>query len=585
MHTSFRICALRSVLVALAVLGAVGPADAMITVGPASDTACQYHDIGAAVQAAANSPGFDLVAVSGTTWSAQTTITDHDPDGLTIEGGFANCSAGISTGRTTLDGSGAVAAGPLIVHSGNGPLTLLHLILTNGKGAIQSVVAGPLTLSDVLVYFNNADYGGGLFVSGNDIFRMQLNLIGSSINSNTATRNGGGLYLSKVDVTISDGSNVVGNIAQGVATGSGDGGGIYALDSNIDIVDHSVPPFANVGSNYAQRNGGGIFFSSSQLRQELHLWNDRAAQPLWFDDNAASGTGGALYVSASGTDRQVESYADIRNVRFTSNESQQGAAIYAAASGSGSFGISAMVRLVQTVAGDVAPPCATGLECNAFDDNHATSGSIIDLSSGGGPAHVSLLMSRASMRNNRAEELIGGSGYMGIDSSLFASNELEIVAYNISHDLRVSNSTIAYNTMTGDEMFLVALPPASFELMHSLLVQSDANPVQASNIGAGVPVTVRDLGILNVGVGQGTNVQFLTDPFVDASNGDFHIRATSSAVDRWGPSGDPLDTPPTVDLDGAMRPYQFNNPTTPYDFGAYEADAVVDVIFRDGFDQ
>jgi hypothetical protein len=583
MPASIRRSPLRFALVLFAVVSA-DRGEAMITVGPASDTACQHHDIAAAVQAAANSPGIDLIAISGGPWTAQTTITDHDPDGLIIEGGFANCSAGISTGRSTLDGSGAATAGPLIVHSGNGPLTLLHLILTNGKGAIQSVAAGPLTLSDVLVYFNNTDYGGGLFVSGNDIFRMQLKLIGSSINSNTASRSGGGLYLSKVDVTISDGSNVLGNIAQGASAGTGDGGGIYALDSNINIIDHSVPPFANVGSNYAQRNGGGIYFASSQLRNELHLWNDRAAQPLWFDDNTASGAGGALYVGASGTDRQVDSYADIRNVRFTANESLQGAAIYAAASGSGSFGINSLVRLVQTIAGDVAPPCAAGIECNAFDGNHATSGSIIDLSSGGGPAHASLLLNRATMRNNRAEELVGGSGYMGIDSSLFASNELDIIAYNISNDLRVSNSTIAHNTMTGDQMFLVALPPASFELMHGLLVQPDANPVQAYNIGAGVPLTVRDLGIRNVGVGQGSNVQQLADPFVDPANGNFHIHATSSAVDRWGPSGDPNDLPPVIDLDGATRPYQFNNASTPYDFGCYEADAVVDAIFVDGFD-
>jgi hypothetical protein len=567
----------------LFVVFAADRVDAMITVGPASDTACNYHDIATAVQAAGNSPGLDLIAISGGPWTAQTTITDHDPDGLIIEGGFANCSAGISTGRSTIDGSGAAPAGPLIVHSGNGPLRLLHLILQNGKGGIRSVVAGPLTLSDVLVYFNYADYGGGLFVSGNDIFRMQLNLIGSSINSNTATHNGGGLYLSKVDVTISDGSSVLGNLAQGTATDTGDGGGIYALDTNVSIRDHAVPPFANIGSNYARRNGGGIYFASGKLRYELHLWNDRATQPLWFDDNAASGAGGALYLGASGTDREVESYADIRNARFTSNESSQGAAIYATASGSGSYSISSLVRLVQTVAGDVAPPCATGIECNAFDDNHATSGSIIDLSSGGGTTAATLLINRASMRHNRAEELIGGSGYMTIDSSLFASNELNLIAYNISNYLRVSNTTIAHNTLAGDEMFMVTLPPASFELMHSLLVQPDANPVQAYDIGAGVPLTVRDLGIRYVGVGQGSNVQQLTDPFIDPANGDFHIHAISSAVDRWGPSGDPNDAPPTVDLDGAMRPYQFNNPTTPYDFGCYEADAVVDVIFIDGF--
>jgi len=244
----------RRVLAWAATIGllACNAAQAMITVGNASDTACQFHSIGAAVQAAGQSPGFDLIAVSGGPWTAQTTITDHDADGLTIEGGFANCSAGISTGRSTIDGSGAAPSGPLIVHSGNGSLTLLHLVLQNGKGGVQSVVAGPLTLSDVLVYSNHADYGGGLFVSGNDIFRMHLTLVGTSINSNSATANGGGLYLSNVDASISGGSNILANMAQGSSTS--DGGGIYAIDSNILFNDHNQGAQPCVGGQHGRQS-------------------------------------------------------------------------------------------------------------------------------------------------------------------------------------------------------------------------------------------------------------------------------------------------------------------------------------------
>ncbi len=88
-------------------------ARAFITVGPVADTACQYHDIAAAVQAAGQVSGPELIAISGGPWTGQTTITDHDPDGLTIEGGFANCSAGVSTGRTTVDGQPSKAASPI----------------------------------------------------------------------------------------------------------------------------------------------------------------------------------------------------------------------------------------------------------------------------------------------------------------------------------------------------------------------------------------------------------------------------------------------------------------------------------------
>ncbi|HEY6939927.1 hypothetical protein [Dokdonella sp.] len=558
---------------------------AMLTVGPASDGACQYHDLGAAVAAAAQSPGFDLIAVSGGPWTAQTSIVDHDPDGLTIEGGYANCSAGLSSGRTTLDGAGAQPAGPLFVHSGNGPLTLRHLVLQNAAGGIQSVVAGPLTLADVIVYSNHADYGGGLFVSGNDIFRPQLNLIGSSINSNSATVNGGGLYLNRVDVSITGGSNIVGNIAQGGA-GTSDGGGIYAIDSNIVFNDHSVASIPTIGNNYAQRNGGGVYFSTTRAgAYEILLWNDLANAPIVVDHNAAQNQGGAFYLSSIASGPQIFSFAGLENVQVTNNESYEGAAFYAFSSGA-SASVGTLVQMGQSMPGDAIPACSRGIACNTIDDNHAVGGSVVQMSSAGDSGHSSFILHRGRMRGNRGGALVGGNGYIDIDSSLVADNTIDgggSLMYDISADLLVTNCTIANNLVAGGDLFVVAIPPASLSILHSLLVQPSTAPVTGYDAGNGVAVTVRDIGAMNVGI-TGTNVQFLTDPFVDGGNGDYHIRDTSSAVDRWGPSGDPNDVPPALDLDGALRPYQHNSASTPYDFGCYEADAIVDPIFIDGFD-
>jgi len=577
----------RIALTAIAAAAAFGPraALAMLTVGPASDTACQFHDLGAAVQAAAQSPGFDLIAVSGGPWTSQVSIVDHDPDGLTIEGGYANCSAGLSSGRTTLDGAGAVPAGPLFVHSGNGPLTLRHLILQNAAGGIQSVVAGPLTLADVIVYSNHADYGGGLFVSGNDIFRPKLNLIGSSINSNSATVNGGGLYLNRVDVSITGGSNILGNTAQGGA-GTSDGGGIYAIDSNILFNDHSVASIPTIGSNYAQRNGGGVYFSTTRAGSyEILLWNDLANAPLVVDHNAAQNQGGAFYLSSIASGQQIFSFAGLENVQMTNNESYEGAAFYAFSSGA-SASVGTLVQMAQSMPGDSIPACSHGIECNTIDDNHAIGGSVVQMSSAGDSGHSSFIFYRGRMRGNRGGALVGGNAYLDIDSSLVADNTIDgggSLMYDVSGDLLVTNSTIANNLVGGGELFVVAIPPASLSIMHSLLVQPSTAAVTGYDAGAGVGVTVRDIGAMNVGI-TGTNVQFLSDPFVNGGNGDYHIRDTSSAVDRWGASGDPNDVPPTLDLDGALRPYQHNSASTPYDFGCYEADAIVDPIFVDGFD-
>lgn len=576
------------VIVAISMIIGTGwstKASAMLTVGPASDAACQFHSIADAVQAAGQVSGPELIAVSSNSWTGQTTVIDHDPDGLIIEGGFANCSAGISTGRTTIDGSGAVQNGPLFVHSGNGPLTLLHLIIQNGAGAVTSVVAGPLTLSDVLIYSNHADYGGGLFVSGNDVFRMTLNLIGSSINSNSATANGGGLYLSKVDVSISGGSNILGNIAQGT-TGSntGDGGGIYAIDSNIRVDDHGATTNDFIGSNFAHHNGGGVYQSiTSAGNYGLVILNDRAGQPLVVAHNTAQNQGGAFYLSTIGSNRQIFSFADFENAVMNGNEAYEGALVYVFSSGDG-LGVDTQVQFSQSQVGDTLPPCSAGLECNAIDNNHAIGGSIIQANAAGSTGRAAVILDRARVRNNRADVLLGGNAYMQMGSSLFTGNEVQELAFTTSSDMLIRNSTFANNTIGSDQMFTVAIPPASLAILHSLFVQPSGHSVAAYQIGAGVGLTVRDIGTQNVGFASGTNVQNLFNPFVDDVHGNYHILLTSSAVDRWGWANDPNDPPPNVDLDGAMRPYVMNSTSTPYDFGAYEAGAVVDRIFENGFD-
>ncbi|MEO7323254.1 MAG: hypothetical protein ABIW82_00335 [Dokdonella sp.] len=574
-------------LVLIAAAGAFGNAQAMLTVGPLSDGACQYHDIAAAVQAAGQVAGPELIAVSGVTWNGQTTITDHDSDGLTIEGGFANCSAGVSSGRTTLDGGGLLPGGPLIVHSGNGSLTLLHLILQNAKGsAVEAIVAGPLTLSDVLVYSNHASYGAGLFTSGNDIFRQKVTLIGTSINSNTATVNGGGIYASTTDFSISGGSNIVGNIAQGPG-GISDGGGIYTIDSNIQVKDHTTATNAFIGSNYAQRNGGGVYFSTTHAGSyELLLWNDKASQPLIVSENTAQSQGGAFYLSSISSNQQIYSFAGFENVIIQQNTAYEGAAFYSFSSG-GTASVETDIQLGQTQVGSFIPACSPGIECNSINDNNSIGGAVVESNAAGSSGSSAFLLYQGRMRGNRGGALIAGNAYMKIEGSLLAKNEISNggdLIDNLGNDLHIANSTIAYNTLAGSELFTVIIPPASLEILHSLLVQPN-DPVAAYSVGAGVAVTVRDIGANNVsGLDTGINVQNLTDPFVDAANGDFHIRTTSSAVNRWAWNNDPNEPPPTIDLDGALRPYSLYPVSTPYDFGAYEAGSVVDKIFANGFD-
>lgn len=565
---------------------------AAITVGPDSDPNCQFHDVTSAVISADQTPGVDLVQISAGTYTRVSTMTVTSADDLIVEGGYADCSAGVSTGNSTLDAASAVIHGSLFTHTGQGKLTLRHLVLENGDatagGGVYSDGSGALVLADVMLYSNYADYGGGIFVSGPQNPRKEVTLIGALFNSNVARADGGGLYAQFADITIDRtlASYFLGNLASG-SIGNGDGGGAFLLNSNFRAHTHGAAGFPFIGSNLAHRFGGGLYFgTNAQQNYDLYLENDRANQPLEIADNAGV-AGGGVYLDAESSG-QINVFAHFRNTIWRHNQANYGAVVNVESVAAGDFGVSTIVHFEQTNAGDATPPCPAGVRCNLFVDNLANSGYLISASGGGPNGGASIYIVRGTMLDNVTVAGGGGLVFCGtcllsIDSSLFARNTVSGDLFGVvDGNLRFANSTAASNTLGADHMFTAILVPSTLEILHSLLTQPD-DPVDGYSVGTGIAPIVRDVGVQGVGLG-GTNVQNLSDPYVDAADGDFHIRLTSSAVDRWGPNGDPDDTAPTQDLDGAARPYEFNSPSEPYDFGAYEAGAVVDAIFIDGFD-
>jgi hypothetical protein len=538
-----------------AVFGAAD-ATAAITVGPDSDPNCQFHDVTSAVISADQSPGLDLVQISAGTYTRVSTITITSNDDLIVEGGYADCSAGISSGNSTLDASNAVIHGSIFQHTGAGRLTLRHLVLQNGDavagGGVDSEGSGALVLSDVMFANNYADYGGGLYVVGPPNPHKQVALIGTFFNSNVAR---------------------------------GDGGGAYLLNSNLHARTHGIAGFPFIGSNLANRYGGGLYFGTNQQQNyELYLENDRANEPLEISDNAGVAGGGVYFDAASAG--QINVFAHFRNTIWRDNTALYGAAVHAESIGTGTFGVSTIIHFEQTNVGDASPPCPYGLRCNLLEGNLAHSGYIVSASAGGPGGSTGIYFVRGSMLSNDTVDGGGGLIFCGgctlyADGSLFARNTLSgDVLGVVDGALYVRNSTVAHNTLGADQLFTVALVPSTLEIAHSLLTQPN-DPVNAYLVGTGIPVDSHDNGIESVAL-TGTNVQNLSDPYVDASGGDFHIRTTSSAVDRWAPGGG--DPAPTLDLDGAVRPYVFNSPSEPYDFGAYEAGSVPDAIFINGFD-
>ena len=94
---------------------------------------------------------------------------------------FIDCK--ISNNNASQNGGGIYSYGVCNVNGG----TVNNNTATNNGGGVYNYLYGTNTLTDVHVYANNANNGGGIFAEGN------LTLDNTKIYENTATVNGGGL--------------------------------------------------------------------------------------------------------------------------------------------------------------------------------------------------------------------------------------------------------------------------------------------------------------------------------------------------------------------------------------------------------
>jgi hypothetical protein len=575
----------------LLALAWAGNAQALITVGPDADPDCDFHVIQSAVYHAAQAAGPAVVAITSGTWTAQQ-IDVPDNEQLQIEGGFASCAAGISSGRSTLSGAGASPAGPVIRHLGSGKLVLRHLELRDGDasgdtgGGVSSVTSGELVLSDVAITANRAALGGGLFVAGGGIEPKQVDLIGVSLVDNTAAGSGGGLYALNAFVYIgqSDRANYfIGNRALGQLPDSGDGGAIYASNSSVIARTHSLGDSGFIEANLAQRNGGGIYADASDSTY-VYLINDIAGAPLRLQYNTAS-AGGAAHVHAVGDGAQAT--VSLRNAIVERNEATQGGAAFQAFADSTGTPAQATIEIDDGYASWGWPGCAA-LDCGSVSLNvgHG-SADIVNLGGGIGSGRARFEMRHGSMRNNVAGGALvfGANADVSIDTSVLASNS---VANNLVVDLGgavdIRNTTVAGNTMLDQQYVVFGAVANSITLLNNIIFEPAHEVFFAFD---NVAVEIRDLLTGNPGglPDPAThNIQFTADPrFGNPGAGDFHLLIDSPAIDGSGPiatNGLPLQT----DRDGALRPHPVHSTTTPYDFGAYEFGASLDTIFRGRFE-
>jgi hypothetical protein len=208
-------------------------------------------------------------------------LIDSAPDGATIN--LPACTfteslvvtnknlsiVGTSAWTTVLQ---APAGQRVLLFNGDKTLTLQHLVITGGHpsaavGGGVSVPDGDLNVIHCRITQNSADYGGGIY-QGNK--GHTLNIINSTIDQNTSTWHGGGVF-AKGDTHLT-------NTTFNDNTAGMHGGGLMNWEANT-IIDGG-----SFARNHATTGNGGA----------VNVNNDLDVDAAQFTDNTSNELGGAI---------------------------------------------------------------------------------------------------------------------------------------------------------------------------------------------------------------------------------------------------------------------------------------------------
>jgi hypothetical protein len=367
-------------------------------------------------------------------------------------------------------------------------------------------------------------------VAAGDVGLMHLSIVGGNGTGNCGANGcGGGIYVENSSLHL--GHCFLSDNLASDEIGQGWGGGLYALDSDVETWE------THVVSNTAQANpelgdngyGGGIYIygGTASLRQNLIADNTAHA--------SRSGYGGGIYLSQL-------NYADVLSNVIEANRGNPASSSY----GSYGGGLYIDATWFITVAG------------NRFQDNRAQGqggGIFVDWSRPD--------LTRNRIMGNRADTgggiMIKGSVPITLSNNLIAQNSATgngggVCAHDVNPpgpDVLLVNNTLADNEQAG----VAAWQYATLTMTNNLLAGNDLGITETDPASSNI---IADTNLFWNGDEPFTGANpILADPLLGP---DYHPLAGSPALN----AGLPVPWL-TVDLDSAPRPQE-----ELWDIGAYE---------------
>ncbi len=599
---------------------------AIFTVG--NGAGCTHGTIQSAINAAHSVAGADTVRLTRSLTYEPEANTINTGQELTIEGGYATCDqVNPDTTNTIVSGAGGTHAPVFTITAPTGALIRLRRLTISGGdvdasgvgGGIRFEGDGILDIENSSITQNTAGFGGGIYARGTGS-NAEL-VIGPKvlIAGNTARYDGGGIYSSELEMSMTaPGSALFNNKAIGVSSSSytgGYGGGLYLHAGDRDSYAYIGSGLAGIGAiaQNSARYGGGVALGGkssddSSSRLELWMFTTDPARPARIGSNSASINGGAFHGrSFKGMfDGSVLSNVKLWNVLIEDNRAPDGAVAYLGGDEPTlGYAVSARLEFNTSALPPGAVPCAVGAACGVIRGNVAadingglTDGAIIrgETSSvvnlgaiaggDGAPPHAGVIIN-----GNQGGRLYYDGGEMGsfhVGNVLIHGNQFSQEMIRLSdRGLVVADSTIADNSISAGHLFTTF--NAEVIVRRALLWQPGVTILSRSGGTMAVDhVMASEINSIGGNFGGGGDCgggacAILANPyFVDPQHGDYSLRAHSPAIDM-------AQAIPGDDRDLSGRPRDQDLPHTfsdngVRDLGAFERPTLQPLVLNGDFD-